>query len=302
MTIYSNLGLNFDTGKFGESESLSAKQSAMLLSSAQNIGLQDWQLTDLASGNVSNNQLYYVNPVASIIANLNSTITSIESITNTANFIVSSGAAANLKIACANTINSLSYFKTHTDLISGVTNSNPNDNYVLDLNKGLSVGGLVQVITCKSDNVQNNTPILGNFTSIFIGDDLQSNANTIIINLNTLSSSVFPNNNTFISNATVNGITSNINVLKTLVDTRRLGDYTFYYNSKSLVANYNKSKTYVNYTSRNNPDMLSIIQTDKLKQDLANSNTSVSIVANTELDSKNTEYLKTINDLYAKWR
>lgn len=302
MSIYSNLGLNFDTTKFGNSNTLTYKQKVILLSSANNIGLYDWQLSDLASGNVSNNKLYYVNPVNDVITQLSNTIVYIENITNTANFIVSSGEAANLKTTCTATINALSYFKTHTDLISGVTNANPNDTTILDLNRALSVGGVVQTITCKADGIQNNSPILGNFTSIFIGDELRSNANTIIIDYNTLSGSVFPNNNTYISNAQVNSISSNISILKSLIDTRRTADYNFYYNSKLLVNSYNKSKTYVSYTTRNNPDMLSIIQTQKLKEDLANSNNGISITANTTLSSKNSTYLDQIDTIFAKWR
>jgi hypothetical protein len=164
------------------------------------------------------------------------------------------------------TYSSLQNFANHTNNLSGVTVSTDATLYP-DLNLALAVGRQMLNITNKSDGVQNNVPILGNFTSLYIGPDLSAQANVLANDYIVLSNS-FSGANSNVSNATMNTIIFDIQTLQTLIDDRRNGDITFYTNSNEIMQEYFTVLQFSNLGATQN-SLIELIGTDKLKEDLS---------------------------------
>jgi hypothetical protein len=79
------------------------------------------------------------------------------------------------------------------------------DEFFPDLSSGLTIGRQILQIVNKSDGVQNNTPILGNFTSLYIANTISESANTIRNDYIVLANS-FSGANSNISNSQMNTI------------------------------------------------------------------------------------------------
>jgi hypothetical protein len=266
-TIYSRLGYNFDTTKFGNDVNLAAGANNFLNNSSVN--LSQWQVDDIASSSASG---YYQNPHATVLSNLTVVLTGMAANCNTSSITFDNAPAeANtLYSSITNTLNAISNFTTHTNCISGVERS---ANTVLypELNSALSVGRQVLSLTNKADQTQNNVPILGNFTSLYIKDDISAKSNTLINDSIILSNSLYDDGgNTFsnISVSSINSITVDVNSLQTLLNTRRNADIAFYQNSLAIIHDYQTVLTFSNVGDTQN-SLLQIVGTEKLKNDLA---------------------------------
>jgi hypothetical protein len=125
-------------------------------------------------------------------------------------------------------------------------------------------------ITNKTDSVQNNTPILGNFTSLYVGPDLNASNTTIWIDYNKFLSKitiVSGNNTSNITDSQMNVFISDIQTLQTLMDTRRTNDINFYTNSLSVVKDYQTLLPFSNLGATQN-SLITLIGTTKLKTNL----------------------------------
>jgi hypothetical protein len=134
------------------------------------------------------------------------------------------------------------------------------------LGSALAVGRQILNITNTTDSVQNNTPILGNFTSLYTGNTLSSLNISIIndyITLNNSISIVSGNAVSNISNSAMNTIISDIQSLQTLMDTRRSGDWTFYQNSLAVMQDYQTVLQFSNIGATQN-SLITLIGTPKL--------------------------------------
>jgi len=185
-------------------------------------------------------------------------------------FNVAPTQANTLYSSIINALTAVSDFTTHTNYISGVERS---ANTVLypDLNTALSIGRQVLSLTNKSDQTQNNVPVLGNFTSLYIRDDVDSRSNAIIIDSRTLGNSLYvEDGNTYsnISVSSINTIITDVNSLQTLLATRRNGDINFYQNSLAIIRDYQTVLTFSSVGDTQN-SLLQIVGTTKLKTDLA---------------------------------
>jgi hypothetical protein len=187
---------------------------------------------------------------------------------NTSNvtFDTADAQANTLYLTINNTLGSISSFKTHTDYISGVQKSSDGNLYP-DLNIALAIGRQVLSLTNKADGVQNNTPVLGNFTSLYIKDQVNS-LSTIIKNDSTiLLNSIYVldgNNASNISVSAINSIITDVSSLQTLLDSRRSGDISFYQNSLAVVQDYQTVLTFSNVGATQN-SLLQMVGTNKLK-------------------------------------
>ena len=114
-------------------------------------------------------------------------------------------------------------------------------------------------------------PVLGNFTSLYIRDDVDSRSNAIIIDSRTLGNSLYvEDGNTYsnISVSSINTIITDVNSLQTLLATRRNGDINFYQNSLAIIRDYQTVLTFSSVGDTQN-SLLQIVGTTKLKTDLA---------------------------------
>ena len=266
-SIYNRLGYNFDTTKFGDDVNLAPGANNFLNNSS--INLSQWQVDDIATSTATG---YYQNPYSSVLSNITIVLNGMATNCNTSliTFNAAPTQANTLYSSIINALTAVSDFTTHTNYISGVERS---ANTVLypDLNTALSIGRQVLSLTNKADQTQNNVPVLGSFTSLYIRDDVDSRSNAIIIDSRTLGNSLYvEDGNTYsnISISSINTIITDVNSLQTLLATRRNGDINFYQNSLAIVRDYQTVLTFSSVGDTQN-SLLQIVGTTKLKDDLA---------------------------------
>ena len=266
-SIYNRLGYNFDTTKFGDDVDLTPSANNFLNNSS--INLSQWQVDDIATSTATG---YYQNPYTSVLNNITIVLTGMAANCNTSSitFNVAPTQANTLYSSIINALTAVSDFTTHTNYISGVERS---ANTVLypDLNTALSIGRQVLSLTNKADQTQNNVPVLGSFTSLYIRDDVDLRSNAIIIDSRTLGNSLYvEDGNTYsnISVSSINTIITDVNSLQTLLATRRNGDINFYQNSLAIIRDYQTVLTFSSVGATQN-SLLQIVGTTKLKTDLA---------------------------------
>jgi hypothetical protein len=266
-SIYNRLGYNFDTTKFGDDVNLAPGANNFLNNSS--INLSQWQVDDIATSTATG---YYQNPYSSVLSNITIVLNGMAANCNTSSITFNAAPiqANTLYSSIINALTAVSDFTTHTNYISGIERS---ANTVLypDLNTALSIGRQVLSLTNKADQTQNNVPILGSFTSLYIRDDVDSRSNAIIIDSRTLGNSLYvEDGNTYsnISISSINTIITDVNSLQTLLATRRNGDINFYQNSLAIVRDYQTVLTFSSVGDTQN-SLLQIVGTTKLKTDLA---------------------------------
>ncbi len=196
-SFFDRLGFDFDKNKFGSALTVSGYNQSFY--SNNPIKLKQWQKNLLKSGVYRN---YYRNPLAEPINDLRTNITQIRNTiiqviaANTPKFITSAlgtvtqvkegvpipagKANANTLKVLANTanvvLNSLNVFRSHTDRLSGVVVSQSEDP---DYERAISVGTNISRIVNSVDGIDDFSPILGSFTSLFVRDDVLVYSNQI---------------------------------------------------------------------------------------------------------------------------
>jgi alpha-tubulin suppressor-like RCC1 family protein len=199
MGVFNRLGYNFDSTKFGSGEPFTEGQ-AKLLDSASS--LKTWQADDLINVAATG---YFQNPHTANLTTLSTLATNIMVYANTANANIvfsdtTTSNVANLLFAAANTLyNEIPNFTEHTNRMSGVT-STTNGNVLPDYQIAMAVGRQVLAITNQIDGMQNNSPLLGNFTSLAIGPDIANNITKLNNDLNGLFSNSSSVNNFWFKN------------------------------------------------------------------------------------------------------
>lgn len=275
MGIYARLGYNFDTNKFGGAQNLDPDVSNFL--NASKLGLTQWQVNDLSSGSVDG---YYENPYNDLLGLSAVFNTGLGVYSDTTLFLFdnidgTAAAAADALHATSSSLESSLYsFAEHTNNLSGVTRSRDLGKFP-DLNGGLSVGRQILNITSKTDNIQDNTPILGNFTSLYIKPELTAQAEVIkndfisLINASGLDPTGNANNS--MSTTSINAITSHLQAFQSLIDTRRNADCQFYQNSLEISNEYSKVYQFSNLGATQE-SLIQVVGSSKLHTDLSGNN------------------------------
>jgi hypothetical protein len=233
MSVFSRLGYNFDSTVFGTAADFTPSQLTFYTGQTT---LTSWQIDDLANS-TANSSNYFQNPMA---GDLSTSLTLSNSIKVSANAVSAAAigvsdftrsGVANTLVLAANTLSTeISSFIIHTNNLSNVTQSKDSAN-TPDYNMAVAIGRTVVSILNQTDGLQNNIPVLGNFTSLTIAPTVKTNVITLT-NDNTLMS------NANVSISTMNTIITDINNCYTLLNTRRTSDISFYRNSRSLVQDY----------------------------------------------------------------
>jgi hypothetical protein len=253
-SVYERLNFSFDTSKFGDSINLSDNTKNYLNTAP--VQLETWQKNDLANGSIVRTD-YFKNPMINVTARLSDNVNTMNSIVQTIESFDAAGGTA-LKANVTNLVIEIRNYLSHTSNISGVTESKANvsetSNVVShfpDYNKAVSAGEQILMLTHATDGVANTIPLLGNFTSLFISDEITSNANNIIADIVTVRNSIRVDTvvvdgnpvSTNVSNLSANvitTITANVVAANTLLSTRRLHDWNFFRNSLNILDDYNK--------------------------------------------------------------
>lgn len=158
--------------------------------------LDDWQVTDIANSDYNG---YYQNPVATITTNIWNTSNTVNtaSVGITGNVILYPTDYAAITLSISNTHNILNNVSTITAnsylyLTNRLSNITPvgNDTTTPHYTTALGVGQMLVYLTNQTDGVQNNAPIIGNFTSIMIANTLTSLYNDFSSNATIFLSSI----------------------------------------------------------------------------------------------------------------
>jgi hypothetical protein len=239
-SAFGRLGFNYDTDSFGDAQYLTP--AAVKTLNASPITMPAWQITALENG-IVNPTDYLKNPHTEICSSLSANTLAIKTITttdpaNTFPLIPDLEKVQAITDAANNYIVELVAFKSHTDNISGIGPRYVSTETIPNYDMAVSIGQQLLRITNATDNVSNTTPMLGSFTSLFIGPELTANNTTIRNNLITMESLTAPNGNCYMSNTQAVSIAADINSAYNLVRTRRLHDWNFYSNSVQILNDY----------------------------------------------------------------
>jgi hypothetical protein len=257
--IFNTFGYDFDDPN-GYVQELSADTQEHL--NTMPAFITSWQAEDIINNDYTD---YYTNPLDPItsaifvnaqrIINIANTSNGVTNLTNVANSAVLLSAAAN-------------NFSAHTSRISGLTEFTGTDTVNPYLNMAINFGKTAMYITYQTDGIKNNAPIMGSFTSLLIKPQLTSNNDTLTIQTNQLANSIVVTGNTATSNLTVtqiNTLNTQINLIRTVMDTRRTSDVNFYTNLKAFLDGYNKTKKFNNMGETEKYLVMNFIGTEKTK-------------------------------------
>ena len=280
-SVYERLNFSFDTGKFGDSINLSEGTKSYLNTAP--VKLETWQKSDLANGSIVRTD-YFKNPMITVTTRLSDNVNVMNQIVQTIDTF-DNGSGTAMKANLTNLIIEIRNYLSHTSNISGVTEARANvsetSNVIThfpDYDKAVSAGEQILMLTNATDGVANTVPLLGNFTSLFISDDITANANNIINDLVTVRNSIrieviggeTPTSSN-ISNLSANlitTITSNVVAANTLLSTRRLHDWNFYRNSLNILDDYNKINSLGRVGNTQKYLINNLVGTDKYKNNV----------------------------------
>ena len=191
--------------------------------------LQPWQKEDMANNNVSD---YFKNPLQSSIQNVWTSANNIIAIPNLVSTNVSS-----ILVAAQSLYAAANNFNNHTNRLSGLTEPPESDPTLPTYKTASSVGKMVMYIVYQTDGVQNNSPMVGCFSSLYTKNDLDAYASIIQGYATTIQNSITtivveePPSTTYTSNLTqqqASNMVSNLNSISTFMDNRRTADVNFY--------------------------------------------------------------------------
>lgn len=273
MGIFSRLGFNFDTTKFGDAlDPYKDLEDRLDITPST---LFKWQLDAIANNDVDG---YLQNPVKNAAISLQTSSSSLKYVIDSITAFDDAGAVS-IATTTSNTCNNIFYdassFIKHTDNISGITTTSEYN--IPDLDKAIGIGEMILNMVNKSEGIANNTPILGSFTSLFIKDDISSN--TLVLN----------NDYAIVNNSITVGVeddglgnmtitkTSNLtasqfqtvsnhaNTAYLLLNTRRIHDENYFANTLIIINEYSKLSQFSSLTPLKLYLVQNYIGTDKLK-------------------------------------
>jgi hypothetical protein len=280
-SVYERLNFSFDTGKFGDSINLSDNTKNFLNTAP--IKLEDWQKNDLANGSIVRTD-YFKNPMINVTARLSDNVNVMNQIVQTINTF-DNGSGTEMRANLTNLIIEIQNYLSHTSNISGVNEAKANVSetsnvatHFPDYDKAVSAGEQILMLTNATDGVSNTVPLLGNFTSLFISDEITANANNIINDIITVRNSVRvvvvsedPPTSSNVSNLSaglITTITANIAAANTLLSTRRLHDWNFFRNSINILEDYNKMNQLGRVGNTQKYLINNLVGTDKYKNNV----------------------------------
>lgn len=195
--------------------------------------LTTWQKDDIGANTVGG---YFTNPLAPVCNGIISSATSLVNSTTGCPALTTMLAAA--QILSTNSTE----FRAHTYRISGVVEPTPSTAYKPHYSTAISMSKSIMMITHQTDNISNNSPILGHFSSLFIGSALNSANSTLASDAATVAASISgtsPSKTTSLSAAQISAITADIIAATSTMDTPRIRDENYYKESALVLNDFN---------------------------------------------------------------
>lgn len=238
--------------------------------------LKDWQAEDLRNGTVIN---YYTNPLA---ANTYSLSVSAVNISTSCLCITTNvetgetettiiGRLGNVYTTSISLKNVCDDFILHTNRLSNVVpvdTGEVNDPHFLTC---ASVGKVLLYITNQTDGISDSKPILGNFTSLFIKQDIDTSNNRIFLHANTIANSIEMVANTCyttLENEEIEEIENDLTYITNLLWIRMNHDKSFWNSTKIIAEEYSTFKTINGFGNTEKYLVENYIGTDKLKESM----------------------------------
>jgi len=240
MSIYGRLGFN------STDPTTNATVSNYSSGVANNMALMPpllnaWQTEDISTSNVGS---YFVNPVAGITATISSTMSTINTATigiNVQSTISSTVTQAlrDLGNTAATAVSSAANYLYVTNRESNVVDIGT-DITTVHYKMAIGYGKILTYITYQSDGVQNNSPMMGNFTSITLGNTLNTLSNTLTTQQIALSSSITmgsPNTSSY-TLAQTQALQNTVSSINTLMTFYPAQDNAFFAASAAVISDY----------------------------------------------------------------
>jgi hypothetical protein len=240
--VFTRLSFDFDPDRFGASNYLPNTTINYLNNNP--LRMADWQKTALANSSVIRSD-YYRDPTINVVSALWSNVNTYSSNLNTI-YSFDGGVIGAQLVNVANQLanNTIVMFQKHTSNISGLTpvyTASASSDFP-DYDKATGIGQELLMILNTTDQLANAVPLLGNFTSLFINDDITSNTLNIMSDIITLQNSLYLDTNSNVcSNLSTGILTTLLNRAEsanTLLYSRRNHDINFYRNSLSIISDY----------------------------------------------------------------
>jgi hypothetical protein len=226
--------------------------------------VSEWQAQDIANDDFDG---YFQNPMQSVTMNIKDSANTIYmSSTNVANLTSLRTAAEGLE---ANAY----LFLTHTNKQSGVIEFDGSDSLTPYLNQAIGAGRTALYITNQTDEIQNTSPIMGNFTSLLIEPQMAANSEILTTYKQQVQNSITiispSSSTTNLTSTQITTITNHINKINDFMNLRRIADIDFYANLRYFIDAYNKTKRLNNVGETEKYLSNNLIGTDKSKSRIA---------------------------------
>ena len=274
--VFARLGYNFDDPN--ETIQVFSDETKAQLNAVPAL-LDSWAGKDLATSNVS---AYYKNPVATDVQTISDSANSIVSLVTAANGLQGlTGTITTLfaNIAITNLATVCQSYKLHTDRISGVRNfdddvgANTSAIYTSPYkDPAIGYGKSAMYIVNQTDGIVNTAPILGSFTSLFVGPQINANSSIIstyynIINYSITVTTDGGGNTVHTSNlslSVVTAIDSQLANTTIFLANRENHDKNYYANLKVVSEDYQELRKLQNLGESESTLIEDFIGTDKL--------------------------------------
>ena len=270
MSVSSRVTFSFDTDRFGDIITISESNRNYL--NLRPTKVETWQKDDLANNAVSRDD-YFFNPVSANIGSMSTNVSSIIAIVNndTVNvFPTIPTEIAGLSAAANGLFNEITCFTEHTNRMSGVTPATTITNvFYPDQSLVLSTTTSAFNIVAGSEDVTDKSIIMGAFTSLFVNDEVSSNARILGSDYANIVSSIVGVVSTM-NAGDITTINAHINTANTLLNQRRTADYSHYLNCRNLQNDYSFLNGIKNTGGAGQSMMINLTGTQKLKDILAN--------------------------------
>lgn len=228
--------------------------------------MNDWQTKDVAEANTDG---YFQNPMATTLSNVR--VVANTMMNTVSNNISITGSTGTITALLANTMTnakSIGYSNTQLSITSEYDNcvyiTNRLSN-VVDMDANMSVphyqtatgyGTLLSYLTNQTDGIQNNSPVIGCFTSLYTQntlDPLVANTTPLLVILkNSITHSVIltptysESYSSNISLANAQSLDNNMAAIFNTMYVSRTSDTTFFQNSQAVVNDYNHVSQFTN--------------------------------------------------------
>ena len=244
--------------------------------------LNSWQYEDLRNNDTARSN-YFVNPVSTISSLIRDVCISINDSCLEGEYpdITTIEGLGDVQIAAEAAANAANNFIDHTNRIAGLSEIGATTALLPHYDTAIGIGKSVMYLVYQSDHIQNNAPIMGSFTSLFIEQLLTNNYN-VIINYPTLIDDSITTyapdpldpgtvvTTTDLTEGEISDIVDNISAVSSLMDTRRVHDVNYYTNCNTLLSNFNRQKAFKSPGTSERDLFNNYIGTERLKNNLAN--------------------------------